>query len=513
MLQINSLTITHRKDLRTIIRDLDLVLDRGDKAVLIGEEGNGKSTLLKWICDPALIESYAEAEGSRSTQGELIAYLPQELSEKALDEPVSDYFSGLPAFQAASPAERYQLAAGIGFPGELFFTCRPMRSLSGGERVKLQMAGLLLAHPDILLLDEPSNDIDLSTLKWLEKMIDRFPGSVLFISHDETLIERTANRVILLEQLRRKSVPRATVANMPFAAFAAERRQALEKQTQIALSERREERKAMDRFRRIEQAVESDLRGVSRQDPHSGRLLKKKMKAVKSLERRYEREHEEITEIPEEEAAISMRFEGQKPIPAGKTVLTLSLPRLCAPDGKELAKNIELSVKGPEKLCIIGSNGAGKTTLIRLIAETLLARSDITACYMPQHYEEALPFELTPVQYLTPSGDKSEVTKVRTYLGSMKYTADETAHAIRELSGGQQAKLLLLKMSLTAADVLILDEPTRNLSPLSGPLIRQLLRQFPGAIISVSHDRKFMTEVCGKVYRLDSDGLTELPQI
>ena len=99
---------------------------------------------------------------------------------------------------------------------------------------------------------------------------------------------------------------------------------------------------------------------------------------------------------------------------------------------------------------------------------------------------------------------------VRTYLGSMKYTADEMFHPIRELSGGQKAKLLLLKISLTEANVLILDEPTRNFSPLSGPEVRGILKQFPGAIISVSHDRKYITEVCNTVYRLTRVGLEKM---
>ena len=507
MLQINSLTITHKKDLRTIVQDLDLVLNRGDKAVLIGEEGNGKSTLLKWIYDPELVSSYAEAEGIRTLQGEVLGYLPQELREEDQEKSVFEYFSGLPAFSEADHFELEKTAAGIGLPGSLFYSDQTMRSLSGGERVKVQMAGVLLSHPDVLLLDEPSNDIDLPTLRWLEKLISRFPGTVLFISHDETLIERTANRVFLIEQLRRKSVSRVTVANVPFRRFMEERSRAFDKQMQEALSERREEKKALERFRQIEQTVESDLRNVSRQDPHSGRLLKKKMKAVKSLEKRYDREHEEMTEVPETEAPITIRFERQKPMPAGKTVIEYVLPELTAPDGRILAENIELKVRGPEKLCIIGENGSGKTTLLRRIAEELLSRQDLSICYMSQNYEETLPFDLTPVEYLAPSGKKEDVTAVRTYLGSMKYTADEMFHPIRALSGGQKAKLLLLKISLTEANVLILDEPTRNFSPLSGPIVRGILKQFPGAVISVSHDRKYISEVCDKVYRLSPQGL------
>ena len=179
--------------------------------------------------------------------------------------------------------------------------------------------------------------------------------------------------------------------------------------------------------------------------------------------------------------------------------------------GKVLAEQIELLVKGPEKVCITGRNGAGKTTLLRRIAAQLLSREDIHAAYMPQNYEELLDMSLTPVEYLCTTGEKEEVTRIRTYLGSMKYTADEMSHPTAELSGGQKAKIFLLKMSLSGADVLILDEPTRNFSPLSNPVIRDVLRGYGGTIISVSHDRKFISEVCDRVYELTEEGL--LPRI
>ena len=126
---------------------------------------------------------------------------------------------------------------------------------------------------------------------------------------------------------------------------------------------------------------------------------------------------------------------------------------------------------------------------------------------MPQNYSEELPGELTPVEYLAPSGRLEEITRARTFLGSIRFAKEEMFHAIQELSGGQKAKLLLTKFMLDGSNVLILDEPTRNFSPLSGPQVRRVLSGFSGVIISVSHDRKFLLEVCDKLYSLTDAGL------
>ena len=509
MLQVKNLTITHKKDFRMILQNFSCVLNEGDKAVMIGEEGNGKSTLLKWIYDPEMVEDYTEAVGERIVNKERLAYLPQELPMQDKKKTVCEFFTEEPVFLEQTPKELGSLAGRFHVPVTFFYGEQAMETLSGGEKVKAQMMRLLMTEPTALLLDEPSNDIDLETLKWLEDLIISWKGIVLFISHDETLIERTANMVIHVEQIRRKSISRTTVAHVPYQQYRKERANQFEKQEQQASNERREKRIRDEKLRRIEQKVESDLRNVSRAEPSKGRLLKKKMKAVKSMEHRFEREDADMTQRPEEESAIFFKL-GEKGIPAGKTVLEFSLDELWTPDGERiLVQDIFLRIKGSEKIVFIGRNGAGKTTLLRKIAEELLARKDIHAEYMPQNYEELLSLSETPVEFLSVSGDKEERTRIRTFLGALKYTIDEMSHPIAELSGGQKAKVLLLKMSMSGANVLILDEPTRNFSVLSSPVIRRMLAEFPGAIISISHDRKYITEVCDKVYRLTEKGLSE----
>lgn len=506
MLQIQHLNLSMKRDLRELLRDFSFTLNPGDRAALIGEEGNGKSTLLKLIYDESLIEGYAEWSGSISREGMTFGYLSQELTAEDGERTVYEFCCEEEAFLDSSPKELNETAATLGLPMELFYDQRRMKTLSGGEKVKLRMALLTLKRVDVYLLDEPSNDLDIPTLRWMENFIKTCSAPVLYISHDETLLENTANVIVHLEQLRRKTLPRWKVARLPYRQYVEERLQKFAHQEQVAKKEREEDKKRQEKIRRMEQKVQRDLDTISRADPSGGRLLKKKMKSVKSMEHRYDRERQDMTELPDSEDAILVRFQEDIALPDGKTVLDFSLARLEVSD-KTLAKNIKLFVRGPEHVCIIGKNGVGKTTLLRKIAEELLPRTDIKAAYMPQDYGETVDQSLTPVEFLARSGKKEELTRVKTCLGSMKYTPEEQGHSIEELSGGQKAKLFFLKMILDGNNVLILDEPTRNFSPLSGPVIRGVLREFDGCILSVSHDRKYIREACGTLYELTESGL------
>jgi len=510
MLQVKNLTITHKKDLRVILKDFKIALNAGDKAVIIGEEGNGKSTLMKWIYNPELMEDYAECEGERIIAGERLSYLPQELPDSYKDRTLYEFFSEEEAFLEMTPRELNEMAADFKVPKEFFYGEQSLKSLSGGEKVKAQLMRILMKKPTALLLDEPSNDIDIDTLKLLEKLINSFRGIVLFISHDETLIENTANMVIHLEQVERKRKSRYTVCRLTYREYVKDRLERFDKQEQEAENDRRQKKIREEKYRRVYDSVQSALDNISKGARDSvAKNLKDKMHTVKAMGKRFEKMDEEMTEMPEKEEAIFFKLGGSEAsMPAGKTVLEYTLDTLTTPDGERiLAKNIFLRLRGPVKLCIVGKNGCGKTTLIKKIANDLLARPDLRVQYMPQNYEDMLDMTQTPVDFLDSTGDKAERTRIRTYLGSLKYTADEMDHPIGELSGGQKAKVLLLKMSLSDANVLILDEPTRNFSPLSGPVIRGILRDFPGAVISISHDRKFIDEVCDTVYELTEDGL------
>ena len=509
MLQIRNLTLTHRKDLRVLASGFSFVLNPGDKAALIGEEGNGKSTILKWIYDPALIEGYCDWDGERSGETGPIGYLAQDLEEGEKAGSIYEFCAASPDFLDQTPRELAAIARQLRFPAEEFYSDRPVATLSGGERIKLQLGRLLFGRPAVLLLDEPSSDVDLETLQWLEAFLNSYQGILLYISHDETLIERTANVILHIEHPREGKPPRCSAHRLAYREYVRERAESIACQTQQARKEQDEYEKKMEKYRRIQQSVEHDQAAVSRQDPGKGRLLRKKMHAVQSMGRRFQREAEHMTRLPELEQAVFLRFPPEAALPAGKIVLELQLPELRAGE-RLLARNIRLRVMGGEKIGILGPNGAGKTTLLRLIAAELLPRRDIRAAYMSQDYAETLPLEQTPVAYLSPGGGAAAETRARTYLGSIRYAREEMTHPIRELSGGQKAKLLLTRMMLEGVNVLVLDEPTRNFSPMSGPEVRKALTDFRGSIVSVSHDRKYLAEVCDKLYCFTENGLQEI---
>ncbi|MBR4940930.1 MAG: ABC-F family ATP-binding cassette domain-containing protein [Clostridia bacterium] len=502
MLEILDVSLRMTKDERSLVENFSFTLSRGDKAVIIGEEGNGKSTFLKCVYDPELVSDYCEFRGKVIKKGS-IGYLSQLADEKLLSLPVCEIFADADIFSD------YNRLIELGLDSDIFFSPRPLSSFSGGEKVKLRLARILCDSPEILLLDEPTNDLDIGTLEWMEDFIRSCPEPVLFVSHDEMLIENAANVIIHFEQLTRKTKCRATVSRNSYSEYISRRRSNFDHQEMVAKKQREDHKKQLERWRQIYDRVDHEQRTVTRQNPGEARLLKKKMHTVLSMKKRFEREVENYIDFPEEEEAILTKFSPDISLPRGKTVLELELPFLTVGE-RTLAENLELFVYGGEHIGITGVNGCGKTTLLRLIAAQLTKRTDITAAYMPQDYSEALDYSLSPIEYLAKKYTKDDITRARTFMGSMKFTHEEMTQSIAGLSGGQRAKILFLDMVLKNANVLILDEPTRNFSPLSGPVVRKALSDFGGTIISVSHDRKYLHTVCDRVLSLDESGLWPL---
>lgn len=187
--------------------------------------------------------------------------------------------------------------------------------------MKIQLARLLMEEPDILLLDEPTNDLDISTLQWLESFIIGSRLSILYISHDETLIENTANVIVHMEQIVRKTKSRISVLHCPYREYLMQRHNLFQHQEQVAKKQRQDYKRQMEKWQQIYDRVDHEQKVITRQNPSGGRLLKKKMHSVKSMGKRFEREKEEFLDFPQEEEAILAKFDKTIHLPSGKKCL------------------------------------------------------------------------------------------------------------------------------------------------------------------------------------------------
>lgn len=495
MIEIKNLSI--KVNDRYLVKDLSLNLNKNDKLAIIGEEGNGKSTLLKCIFG---ICNYAEVTGTINLNNNKIGYLEQHITESYKEQKVFDYLFISDNDYYNKINNLYKNLTILNIKDDILD--KRMNILSGGEKIKVAILKLLLDDNDALLLDEPTNDLDIETLIWLENFINKIDKPIIYISHDETLLSKTANMILHIESLKKKTECKHTLLRIKYDEYVDLRLRTILHQTQVHNFEKKELEKKEEKLKWQKQRVEFEQNNISRSDPHGGRLLKKKMHNVKSQEKKLE--NIDITEKPDPEESIYFKFE-EVNIPNNKKILNLNNYNLIINNNNI---KINLEVYGNVHICIIGKNGTGKTTLIRKIYDMLKDRTDIKVGYMPQDYNDILNSYDNVLGFITNgSKNKEEITKSRMYLGNMKFTPEEMTGNIDNLSGGSKAKLILMKLVLDKCNVLLLDEPTRNVSPLSNPVIRKVLKEFNGTIISVSHDRKYIEEVPNKIYLLTNNEL------
>ena len=531
MLIISNLTIVLKKDLRTLIKDFSFVLNKNDKVGIIGEEGNGKSSLLKVIYNPEEASKYLEITGNISIKDEKIGYLPQMIDEEKLNLSISELLNKEIDYSLLD-YKKYYLYIDMFHLDEdkLLSNEIKVKSLSGGERIKLFLLIELMKEPTILLLDEPSNDLDLSSLNLLEELIKNIDIPVMFISHDESLLSKCANKIIHIESLKSKSEPRVTFKSLNYDDYFTSREDFLDKNIQEYKKDKENFEKKMDKFNKVYQSVNYALNTVSRSQPGVAKNLKDKMHSVKSMEKRYAKEKETLTQKYEVEEGINLKFDNLNIldvkgnssnsktnclIDPSKVVLDLNIEQLKINNEITLVdKPISLYIKGSKKIAIIGENGVGKSTLLKLIYKELASKSSFNVGYMSQNYEDELLNYMSPLDYLAKevgASTKEELTKIQTYLGSLKFTYEEMNRSIFSLSGGQKAKIFFTKLILKKINVMLLDEPTRNISPLSNKSFISSIKEYKGVIIAVSHDRNFIYQVFDEIYELSSE--TGLQQI
>ena len=522
VLSANNLTKTYGTDV--IIDKASFHLNAGDKVGIIGRNGAGKTTLLNMLTGELPCD---EGEFFVS-QNMRIGYLKQRdnfSSEGTVLEEIEGIFSGLRELEneiaelsdkvAENPHDtglinrldelqhRFDREGGYTYKSEMIgilnsmafdesFYNKKISSLSGGERTRLALAALLLEKPDILLLDEPTNHLDIGTLKWLEQYLEAYRGTIMIVSHDRYFLDRTVNRIFEVENHKVYSY------QGKYSDYAAQKKLRRETELRAYNNQQREIARQEEMIRRMKQ------RGTE----HLAKRAASREKRLDMLER---------IERPESEMG-KMKINFKENFPSGGDVimaenLEKSFGR--GAEHRELFHGVNLDIKRGERICILGPNGVGKTTLLRVLlgeltpdAGYLKIGHNVAFGYYDQG-QLLLSDANTVLEDLKESYRLYTDTEMRSILGRFLFRGEEVFLPVGSLSGGEKARLSLLKLMLSGANTLILDEPTNHLDIESKEVFEEALMEFPGTVIVVSHDRYFLQRIPTRILELTQDGVIE----
>ncbi len=506
MLSIKALSLTDRRTGIELVNDLSFSIRPNDRIAIIGSEGCGKSTLMNAIVFGSI--PHIEMTGT-ITSDVIIGHMPQTLNPDDLDLTLEDLLREK-AIDESMLLEAHRLLTLMGLSVEASLLSRTMSTFSGGERVKIMLARAIMNHPDLLCLDEPSNDLDFKTIEFLEDFLKNSKIPVLFISHDQRLLRQVATGIIHLRQIKGERYPLTVFSRSAYEQYKSDLMIKEDKDRMIGLKQRSDHKKKMDRFRTIYQKVEHRQNQAVR-DPSTARLLKKRIHVLKSQEKRYEKEKASWREIPEEMSSMEIFFDHLKRMRPRDYILNFATEALTLKNGQAIP-SIELHIKGSDKVVLTGDNGIGKTTLIKHI-KAHLEDNGVTVGYIPQRYEDQFLPDVTAIDYLQSETSDLEPFRLRQMLGALGFRREDMDQKSVFLSEGQKMKVILLGITLKAVDLLLLDEPTRNISPLNLDEMARLFKSFPGPMLVVSHDRDLIQHVFDQIFVLSDEGLSLVKNI
>lgn len=506
---------------RVLFSQVSFDIESSDKVGFIGVNGVGKTTLFKILCGKmeqtggdfftsknlkiGYMEQHACSNSENTVYNELLSVFPHLIKmEEEIDRLNLDLEMGrsdektimrqtelMEQFTAMDglvyKSRTASALTGLGFKQEDFNM--PVKKLSGGQRSKLSLAKLLLSGSDIILLDEPTNHLDINSVSWLESFIRDFKGAVIIISHDRYFLDTVTNKTMELEHEKLQM-------------YKGNYTEFIRKKEEAKKAAENKYKKDMAEIKRIEGIIEQQRRWNR----------EKNIKTAESKQKEIDRIKENLV-VPESELE-NIKFKFQPNTESGNDVLMCEGVSKTFGE-KKIFENVNMHIRKGEKVFIVGSNGCGKTTLFRIIMGTVPAdrgEIDFGAKVETEYFDqmqENLNMEKTAMDEIWDEYPKMTQTQVRTSLGAFLFKDDEVFKPINQMSGGERARVSLLKLMLGGGNFLLLDEPTNHLDTTSREALEESLKSYEGTMLIISHDRYFINKLADRILELKPEGMTE----
>jgi ATP-binding cassette subfamily F protein 3 len=505
LLNLNGLTV--RLGGNTILDQASAALPPGSRVGLIGRNGAGKSTLMRVVAgllepDGGAVEMpraaklgyiAQETPAGLATPFETVLAADTErarLLEQAETESdahrLSEIHERLNAIAAhAAPARAARILVGLGFDEDM--QQRPLDSFSGGWRMRVALAALLFSGPDLLLLDEPSNHLDLEATLWLENFLKGYRASMLIVSHERDLLNNVVDHILHLKQGKLTLYP---------GGYDAFERQHAERLAQ------------MESARANQAAQRARLQDYIARNSARASTAKQAQSRAKALAR--------MTPIAEVANDPSLSFDFPSPAELKPPLINLDMAAVGYEPGKPILSRVSLRLDPDDRLALLGRNGNGKTTLARLLAAQLApmegevnASGKLKVGYFTQYQVEELSGDDTPLQHMSRLMPKATPGAVRAQLGRFGFSGEKATMQVAKMSGGERARLALALITRDAPHLLILDEPTNHLDVDAREALVQALNDYSGAVVVVSHDRHMLELTADRLVLVEGGTATE----
>ena len=456
---------------RPVLDDITFLINRKERIALVGKNGAGKTTLLRLIAG-----EYQPTAGRIAKEADMtIGYLPQVMlfqDDRTLRDEVMTVAH---EDEARFVAEMDRTVIGLGFERKDFD--RPCSEFSGGWRMRIELAKILLRHPDLLLLDEPTNHLDIESIQWLEDFLKTSPSAVLMVSHDRAFIDNVCNRTIEI------TLGRIYDYNVNYSKFVELRKERHEQQVR---------------------AYQNQQKMIADTEEFIERFRYKATKAVQVQSRIKQLEKLERLEVDlEDTSRLNLRF---PPAPRSGDY-PLIIEDLRKDFGTHnVFHDVTFTIKRGEKVAFVGKNGEGKSTLVKCIMGqldylgSLKIGHNVKIGYFAQNQAALLDENLTVFDTIDYVAVGDIRTKIRDILGAFMFGGEASEKKVKVLSGGERSRLAMIRLLLEPCNLLILDEPTNHLDMPSKDVLKAALKDFNGTLICVSHDRDFLDGIVNKVY-------------